>query len=139
MLRNIFAVVAGLCGMLLIVAATELAAAKLFPLPPGFDVTDPANVKAFFETVPLSVELLVVAGWWLGAFAGAGGTARIAKTNKLVLAMLIGVFVAASAIAYAVRVPHPDWMTVTGVLGPLVMAWIAQRLAVAPEPVLPTD
>ena len=139
MLRNIFAVVAGFCGMLLIIAATQLAAAKLYPLPPGFDLRDMAQLKAFVDSVPLSVELLVVAGWCLGAFAGAGVTARLAKSYKLPLAMVIGAFVAAATIANAVRVPHPDWMTVSGVLGPLVMAWIAQRLAVAPEPVLPTD
>jgi len=139
MWRNVFAVLAGIFGMMIMITAVEIASMMLYPPPPGFDISDPAQVKALVDAMPFAAKALIVAGWCLGAFAGAGVTARIAKTHKVWLAMLVGVLVAAATIANAITIPHPDWMTVGGVLGPLLMAWIAQRLAAAPEPVLPTD
>lgn len=139
MWRNVFAVLAGIFAMMIILTAVNIANVKLYPLPAGVDLADPVQVQRIADAMPFANRALIVASWCLGAFAGAGVAARIAASHRLWLAMLIGAVVAAGTVAKAIAIPHPDWMTVAGVLGPLFMAWIAQRLAITPEPVLPGD
>jgi hypothetical protein len=139
MWRNVFAVIAGVFGMMIVITVVEAANIKLFPPPPGLDLRDPAQVKLLVDSMPLTARVVVVAGWCLGAFAGAGVAVRIARSRRLAVATMIGALVAIGTIANSMAVSQPDWMTLCGVFGPLLMAWIAYRLAVTPEPVLPND
>ena len=42
---------------------------------------------------------------------------------------MVGALVVAAVILNASLIPHPLWMTVTGVLLPLPAAWLGARLA----------
>jgi hypothetical protein len=107
--------------------------------PSGFDPNDLVQLQAFAAGMPLTVKVTIVAGWCLGAFAGAGVAARIGQSHTLWLAMAIGALVAIGNVHLALTNTVPDWMTLCGLFGPLLMAWIAHRLAVKPEAVLPDD
>ncbi len=133
MWRNLFALIAGIFGMQIISTVVAIAAVKMYPPPPGFNPQDLAQLEAFTAGMPLTPKITIVAGWCLGAFAGAGLAARIAQSHQLWLTMAIGLLVAAATVQMAISIPSPDWMTLCGVFGPLLMAWIAWRLAIKPE------
>ncbi|KFN44831.1 hypothetical protein [Arenimonas oryziterrae] len=128
MWRNLFALVSGVFGAMIVITFIELIGAKLYRAPPGFDFKDPAAVAAFVHSMPLSAELLIVSAWCLGGFAGAFVAARLALGYKTALAMLIGVLIAVGTLANAQSIPHPTWMVVAGVIGPVLLAWLAQWL-----------
>lgn len=139
MWRNAFALIAGVLGMQIVNTAIQFAAVKMYLPPRGFDPNDLVQLQAFAAGMPLTVKVTIVAGWCLGAFAGAGVAARIGQSHTLWLAMAIGAIVAVGNVILALSNAVPDWMTLCGVFGPLLMAWIAHRLAVKPEPVRPDD
>ncbi len=125
MLRNIFAVLTGLFAMVIVITFVELANARLFfPPPPGMDWSNKRAVAAFAASLPTTALLVVLAGWLLGAMAGAAVAATLADRLRRVCAALIGVAVVAGVVQNAMAFPHPTWITVAGVLLPLPLAWL---------------
>lgn len=125
--RTIAGVVVGVVVAWLAIMLAEFASAPLHPMPAGFDMHDPASVAAFVATLPVAALLLVLAGWVLGALIGGYVAARIAR--RLRPALTVGIVIVVGVIANAVMIPHPLWMTITGVLLPVPAAWLGARLA----------
>ncbi|HMB55668.1 MAG TPA: hypothetical protein VKM35_00490 [Arenimonas sp.] len=131
MIRSLFAIIAGLIAGILATTFTEIAATKVFAIPPGVDFHDPAQLRALIESMPMSAKGLIVFGWCLGAFLGAGVAVRLASQHRLFVAMAIGIAVAAGTIGNSWGT-HPFWMIATGTLGPLGLAYLAYRTAPKP-------
>ena len=53
--------------------------------------------------------------------------ARIARKPRP--ALTVGIVIVVGVIANAVMIPHPFWMTITGVLLPVPAAWLGAKLA----------
>src|SRR5437879_13113205 len=79
-LRVIVGVVTGIIVSFVIVAAVEICSIKIFPLPPGTNMMDPASVKAAMAGVPDGARVLVVVGWSLGAAVGTFLATKIARS-----------------------------------------------------------
>ena len=129
MLRTILAILVGVACAMLTITLVELVARPLHPMPPGLLMTDTAGMAAYVSTAPLSMMLMVLSGWVLGAFDGALVAALVARKHPRLAALLVGAVVVAAVIANTVLLPHPVWMTVLGVLLPLVAAYGASVLA----------
>ena len=54
MMRNILSVVAGVAVAFAVMMGFEFANSRLYPFPPGMDVFDAAQVRAFAASMPLS-------------------------------------------------------------------------------------
>ena len=123
MLRDVFALIAGLFAMMITITFIELLGVKLFPIAPGLDPTEPANLAVIVAAMPLAAKALVVAGWCLGAFIGAAVAARLAD-HRLIAALTIAALVVVGTLMNAREVPHPQWMILAGTLLPLPLAWL---------------
>lgn len=133
MLRNAFAIVSGLFAMMIVITFTEMLNVKLFPLPPGLDPNAATDLPRIVAAMPLAARLMIVGGWCVGALAGAAVAARLA-THRLPAALLIGAWVTIGTWLNARAIPHPAWMTVTGIVLPLPLAWLATRLVPVRKP-----
>lgn len=129
MLRTLVAIVVGVASAMLTITLVEMVARPLHPMPQGLVMTDTAGMAAYVSTAPVAMMLMVLSGWVLGAFDGALVAALIARRHPRPAAMVVGAVVVAAVIANAVLLPHPVWMTVLGVLLPLVAAFGASMLA----------
>jgi len=129
MLRTAFAFVAGLFAAMIAITFIELANARLlYPPPQGMDFTDARQVEAFIAAMPTGALALLVLGWCAGAFVGGGVAARIAQQYRTLLALAIGALVAIGVVSNATGIHHPAWVTASGVLLPIPLAWLAATL-----------
>lgn len=130
MLRTLFALLAGLFSMTIVITFVQLANARLFyPPPAGMDWADPDAVAAFASSLPVAAMALVVAGWLAGAFAGSFTATRIDSLRRLACGIPIGIVVVAGVIQSAMTIPHPTWVIAAGTLLPVPVAWLGARLA----------
>ena len=138
MVRTILAVLLGIVAALATVMAVEAATILAWPLPPGLDFKDPAQVRAFVAGMPLAAKTSVVVAWLLAAFDGGLVTVLVAR-HKTKLALVPGLVIAAATIANAMELPHPMWMPATGVLLAVPMAWLGGALGVKLVRAKPSD
>ncbi len=125
MLRNVFAVIAGLVvGMVVNMALVMLNAYVLFPMPEGTDMADPAQMNAYIATLPAVAFIVVLAAHLGQSFVGGWTAARLGASAPLVLAMIIGVLSLVGGIMNMMQIDHPAWMYVELPLY-LVVAWLA--------------
>lgn len=120
MLRSILAVLAGLVVAWITVSLFEFASMHAFPPPRGIDVQDPRQLASLIARMPVGALAMVLAGWVVGALDGGLVAASIAK--RRLPAAVVGVFVALGALAMVAMVPHPLWMSISGVLLPVPAA-----------------
>lgn len=135
MFRNVFAVIAGVFAMMIVITGLEALDVRLYPPPPGLDVHDTAQLARAVAAMPLMAKQLVVLGWLLGAFVGGFVAARIAQQRRLFAALIVGALVCAGTISNAMAIPHPLWMTLMGSVLPLPLAWAAGNWAITMSPV----
>lgn len=130
MLRTLFALIAGFFAAEIVITLVELASAKLwFPPPPGLDFRDAAALDAFVRSLPPSALLVILAGWLLGAFVGAGVAASLARRHRIVVGVAIGACITIGTGVNATQIHHPFWVTAAGIMLPIPLAWLAATLA----------
>ncbi len=133
-MRNLLAVLLGAMVAFSVVAMGDAAAGRLFTLPPIAAGTDPVVAKSMMEAAiaqaPLSAILVMVAGYFVAAFAG-GFIARKVGGGALTQSIIVGLLVLAAVILNFSALRHPTVMVALGVLMPLPGAWaggaVAQR------------
>ena len=122
MARTIGGILAGIVAMLAVIVAIELAAHQFFPVPAE-------------GAVPLGIQLLVPAAYFLGAMAGGALAARI--SGRAWAAWGVAAVVVAGAIWSMFMIPHPQWMQIAAVAAPLVAGLLAghfgRRVSAPPE------
>jgi pimeloyl-ACP methyl ester carboxylesterase len=124
-LRRIGAVIVGVIVAFLIVAGVEGIAHKIYPPPPGTNMQDMAQVKAFVATLPLSVLLIVLAGWLLGTFVATWLAARIAGTP--IPGYVVGAVLLCAGIANAFIIPQPLWFSIASFVIYIGATWVGAR------------
>ena len=126
MLRNILSVFVGVLFGALVVFVIEMAGHVLFPPPTDIDLKDPAQLRAAMAQIPVGAKLLVVAGWFLGAFAGCALTSVLSRRwapAVWVVAATMTLFVASTLMA----IPHPWWMMIAGLLASPIAGYLAVK------------
>lgn len=130
LVRNIFAVIAGLAlgasvNMLLIVLGPYL-----IPPPAGVDVTDTQSIAASIELYGPEHFVIPFLAHALGTFLGALVAFLIAASYRSVFAYAIGTIFLAGGISVTFMIPAPIWFTVLDlVVAYLPMSWLGIRLA----------
>ena len=123
MLRAIGGTVLGCVAAVAIVWAVEMASSTAFPLP--MDVKDPARLGDMMDDIPLAAKFCVVGGWWLGTAFGGWLANAVGRARWPALA--VGVLMTTAVVATIATLPHPLWMQIAGVLGPLAIAGLLWR------------
>jgi hypothetical protein len=124
-LRRIGAVIVGMIVAFLLVAGAEGIAHKIYPPPPGTNMQDMAQVKAFVATLPLSVLLIVLTGWLIATFAATWLAARIAGTP--IPGYIVGALLLCAGIANAFIIPQPVWFSVASIVIYVAATWVGAR------------
>ena len=126
-MKIVLGVVAGVVVAFLCVFGIETVGHMAFPLPPGTDLTDPAQVARLMEAMPPAALASVVIAWFVGALAGAWVADAVAK--RALAGWIVVLLVIAGGIYTMVTIPHPAWMWAAGIALPLIAGWLAQRFA----------
>jgi len=108
-LRYIGAVILGWIVAFLLVFGAEGISHRIYPPPPGMNLRDFSQVKAFVATLPLSVLLIVLAGHLVATFAGTWLAAKIAHSP--IAGYILGALLLCAGIANAFIFPQPVWFS----------------------------
>jgi hypothetical protein len=130
-LRRIGAVIAGMIVAFLLVAGAEGIAHKIYPPPPGTNMQDMAQMKAFVATLPLSALLVVLTGWLIATFVATWLAARIAGTP--VPGYIVGALLLCAGIANAFIIPQPVWFSIASIVIYLGATWVGARAGARPQ------
>ena len=116
MLRNILSVIAGLIAAMVTFVIAETINAMLHPAVKTVDFNDKAAVKTFYENQPITLWLLVLVGWFLGALLCGFLIKYLTKSNSKNLPIIAGSLLTLSAVANFFSIPHPTWFIVVGLI-----------------------
>jgi hypothetical protein len=116
MLRRILAVLVGLVVAFGTVALVEWFGHQVYPPPPDLDFTNAVMIKAYISTLPLGAFLFVLLAWFSGTLAGGMVACRIAQSNPVIFASIIGAMMLVATIANLMMIPHPTWFSITAIV-----------------------
>jgi hypothetical protein len=116
MKRHILSVVVGLATAIITFLIAETINGSLHPVPTNLDYKDNIAVKAFYENQPLSMWLLVLAGWIIGSLLCGLLIKIISKNENRKLPIIAGIILTLSAVANFFSLPHPVWFIVVGLI-----------------------
>lgn len=128
--RTILGMLVGVVVAIAVIMAVEAIGHRFYPPPSGLDPTDPANeaaFAAFVAALPFGGKLVVLIAWVLGTFIGALVAARLAR-HQTAAALLVALVVISGVIGMIMKVPHPTWLSIGGLLLPIPTALAAARL-----------
>jgi hypothetical protein len=108
------AIVAGLLVAFVVVMGAEGVNSRIYPLPPGVDLSDTNAMKQFVASLPSSGFLLVLAGWFFGALLGGWVAARVVRRSPMAHSMIVAGLLLCGGVANMLMLPHPAWVWVVG-------------------------
>lgn len=114
MKRNILSVVVGLATAIITFLIAETINGNLHPAPTTLDYKNTIAVRAFYENQPISLWLLVLAGWVIGSLLCGFLIKLISKSDNKKLPIIAGCILTLSAVANFFSLPHPTWFIVVG-------------------------
>jgi cytochrome c biogenesis protein CcdA len=126
MIRIILGIVAGLVAAVVTVMLVEMAGHLIFPPPDGVDVSDPEQLAAIMQDIPLGAKIAVLVAWAAGIIVGGAVAILVAKRNWT--AWVVGLAVLAMGALTMMMIPHPFWMMVATPLITVLSVVLTVRL-----------
>ena len=122
-LRNIFAVIAGVILGSVVNMSLIVAGSKVFPLSESLEPMNAMNWDLKFFIFPFLAHAL-------GTLAGAFIAAKIAATYKKTFALIVGVFFLIGGIMMVFMLPAPLWFIVLDLtVAYIPMGWLGWRIS----------
>jgi hypothetical protein len=128
-LRSILAVIGGLAAAFVVVTLFDVLSIMMFPLPPGFDTTDPAAMQALAESLPVGAFIILIVGWAVASFAGSWVAGRIGSHAPFIHSVVFTGLFLIVGIVNLLFVPHPAWVWMAGIAAYVVGGFAGARLA----------
>ena len=128
MKRNILSVVVGLATAIITFLIAETINGNLHPAPTTLDYKNTIAVRAFYENQPISLWLLVLAGWVIGSLLCGFLIKLISKSDNKKLPIIAGCILTLSAVANFFSLPHPTWFIVVGLLVFIPLTLLGHKL-----------
>lgn len=130
-LRNILAVVLGLFIGGAVNMAIILVSGSIIPPPAGANLTTMEGLEAAMPLMEPKHFLLPFLAHALGTLVGAFVTARIATSNKMRFALVIGICFLVGGIVNIFMLPSPTWFTIVDLgLAYIPMAYLGGKWAI---------
>lgn len=127
MLRNIFAVIAGVVGGFVSIALVQSLGSTTFPDPTGLNTQDIESIRNYFGELPLGALIVILAAWAIGAFISGLIGSIVAKNKKLKTGMVSGVILLLFAVMNVVAIPYPSWFKIVGTLMFIPFAYMGAK------------
>ncbi len=128
-LKNILAVVGGWIVGSVVNMGLINTGHKMFPIV-GIDINDMTALAEVMPTLDAKHFLFPFLGHALGTLVGAFLAYKIAATNKMKMAMIVGVLFFLGGIMVNYMITGPMWFTITDiVLAYFPMAWLGAKFA----------
>ncbi|HEX2615887.1 MAG TPA: hypothetical protein VHL57_00010 [Flavobacteriales bacterium] len=128
-LRNILAVLAGIVVCLLVNGALIRIGGKVIAPPAGVNVKDMESVRSHIHEFQPKHFLFPFLAHALGSLIGAFVAAKLAASNAMRLALVVGGVHLIGGIAAATMIPAPTWFVVLDLAAAyLPMAWLGGRM-----------
>lgn len=129
LLRNIMAVLVGVLIGSLVNMGIIMLSGSIIPPPDGVDATTMEGLKESMHLFEPKHYIMPFLAHALGTLAGAFITAKIAKTNKIKLALGIGLFFLIGGITNIYLLPSPTWFAIVDLVAAYIpMAWIGGKI-----------
>jgi hypothetical protein len=116
MVRKILAVLAGVVAAMVVILLMETIGHQLYPTATTVDWKNTVAVRAYMDAMPLWSYLWIWLGWVVGSAVAGFVAYKIVQAHGIVLPLVIGGLLTASAVMNFVSIPHPVWFVVLGVL-----------------------
>lgn len=130
-IKNILAVIIGLFIGGAVNMAIIMASGFIIPPPEGADLKTMEGLKAAMHLMEPKHFLLPFLAHALGTLVGAFIASKIAATNKLKFAIIIGLCFLVGGIMNIVMLPSPIWFTVVDLgLAYIPMAYLGGKFAI---------
>ena len=127
--KNVLAVIGGLVVGSIVNMGIISVSGSIIPPPEGVDVTTMEGLKKALPLFQPKHFIMPFLAHALGTLVGAWLAARIAASNKMRLAMVIGVLFLVGGIANVFMLPAPAWYNALDLLcAYLPMAYIGGKL-----------
>jgi hypothetical protein len=98
-------------------------------MPEGLDMHNREALRAWMETLPASVYLVVLAGYVIGALDGSIVATIISGRSALRPAITVGVVLTLASLANVLMIPQPAWFVGASLCIPLPVAYLGYRIA----------
>ncbi|WP_291981809.1 hypothetical protein [Luteitalea sp.] len=130
MLSNVLAVVVGIIVGGIVNTALVAIGPTVVPPPGGVDMTTAEGLQAGMALLAPRHFVFPWLAHAVGTLVGALVAARLARSHRLPLAMVVGMVFLAGGIMAAQMIPAPTWFVALDLIGAyLPMAWLGARLA----------
>jgi hypothetical protein len=134
MVRSVVAVLTGVLMAGAVIAFGEAILHLVVPPPGGINPSDHESIKLAMASMSPGSFAGVLVAWGVGTFIGAGVAALIARSGRMICAVIVGCAVMAAAMLNMLTIPHPTWFWAASLAIVVPTAWLAGRLAM-PSPV----
>ncbi len=129
MIRNVAAIIGGIVIAFLTVMLVDMLNHTIYPPPPGLDFSNPEATRPYLDTLPIGAFLLIMASSVVAAFVGTLVASFASTVRSQNCAIIVGGMVFAATVANFIAIPHPMWLAIATLLGVVVSAWAAMRIA----------
>lgn len=131
--RKILAVVVGLIAAFAVIMIVQMLNSLVVP-PPGSDVmNDPARLREFLSTLPMTAYVVVLVGYFLGSFTGGYMVTNMSRRESpgVSLPLLIGLILMIGGILnFFVLLPgQPLWFVALSLLIFVPITLLGHKLA----------
>ncbi|MET0327897.1 MAG: hypothetical protein ABW163_03900 [Luteimonas sp.] len=127
MIRTMFSVMLGMLVAMMVMLGLEFVGSWMFPMPVG-QLASEADLAEIVANAPTGKLVWVLAGWLVAAFCGGWVAARVSRVYRMGAAISVGGLIVLGVLINAWMLPHPLWMTLLGVIGPIPLGWCGGRL-----------
>jgi len=130
-LRSVGAVILGVVAAGILIAGIQYLGHRLYPPPPGVDMSDIESVKVWLPQAPFLALLPVLVAYAVGTFVGAWLAARLAGRAPLLHGLILGALFLVAGIMNLRSLPHPTWFWAPNIaefpVAAFLGAWMARR------------
>lgn len=129
-IKNILAVIAGIIVGGVVNMAIIMLSGSIIAPPEGVNPADMESLAENMHLFKVKHFIMPFLAHAIGTVIGAFLAAKIAATQKISLAIAVGVFFLLGGIANAFMLPAPTWFAIVDLtLAYIPMAWLGGRLA----------
>ena len=113
---------------MVLVWLVQLVGHTVYPPPVNLDIGDATAMAAYIETLPVGAFLFVIASYFIGTFGGSLVACRIAASQPMLFAGLVGGLMLIATAMNVAMIPHPLWFVVLAIIAIIIAAWLGQKL-----------